>query len=226
MPKFELLVLTMPTREEYLHRLIRLITQQRVFRDHSFQLRVRMCDPAYTLGENRDMLIRSSEADYVAFFDDDDEPDPQYLELVMPLLDGVDMVGFNVQCYIDGAPLPKVTHHALKFGGWYEDETGFYRDISHINPMRRELALLEPMEGGHGEDERWARRMRARNVLKTEHVIDKVLYHYYFRTRKNMGKPCPECGSASTVLVEQGTHCNGCGVEFDQATPRKSCLWI
>lgn len=225
MTKLELLVLTMPTRQKYSHRLIQLFLGQRWNGYYKFHMRVRMCDPAYTLGENRDMLLRSSEGEYVAFFDDDDEPDPSYLETVMPLLDGVDYVGFNVQCYIDGTPLAKVTHHALKHGGWYEDETGVYRDVSHINPMRRELALLEPFEGGHGEDQRWADRMRARHVLKTEHVIDRVMYHYYFRTRKNMGKPCPRCQSTSTVLVETGTHCNGCGIEFDMTTLRKSCLW-
>ena len=192
MTKFELLVLTMPTRKEYLRQVIRLFTDQREYHAYSFNLRVRMCDPAYTLGENRDMLLRSSQSEYVAFFDDDDIPDPGYLESVMPCLNGVDYVGFDVQCYIDGTPLAKVTHHALKFGGWYEDESGFYRDISHINPMRRELALAEPLEGGHGEDVRWAERMRKRHILKTERVIPKVLYHYFFRTRKNIGNPCPE----------------------------------
>jgi hypothetical protein len=224
MPKLELLVLTMPSRSAFLSDLLASLEPQCF--GHSAGVLVRMCDPAFTLGENRDMLLRSSGAEYVCFVDDDDKISPQYVAQIMPHLDGVDYVGFDLQCYIDGTALPKVTHHALKYGNWYEDENGYYRDISHINPMRRELALLESFEGGNGEDERWAGRMRARQVLKTEHVIDKVLYRYYFRTRKNIGKPCPECRSTSTVLVETGTHCNGCGILFDPAALRKSCLWM
>lgn len=222
--KLQLLCLTMPTRMEFLKRLYKTLDRQLDHRDSS--VLIRMCDPAYTLGENRDMLRRASEGQYICFVDDDDLVPDDYVDTILPLLvRGVDYVGFDVQCYIDGKKLGKLTHHSLRYEGWYEDETGFYRDISHINPIRRDLALLEPMEGGHGEDVRWADRMRARNVLKTERYVGKVLYHYFFRTRKNMGKPCPKCGSTSTVLVGEGTACNGCGEEFDRHPEQKSCLW-
>jgi hypothetical protein len=222
--KLELLVLTMPSRVEFLRRLF-IALEPQMAGNQNVSLRVRTCDPKYTLGENRDMLRRSSEATYIAQLDDDDLPSTEYISTILPLLDGVDYVGFNIQCYVDGEPLPKLTRHSLRYKGWYEDETGFYRDISHINPMRRDLALLEPMEGGHGEDQRWADRMRARDVLRTEHYVDRVLYHYYFRTRKNMGKPCPKCGSTSTVLVGEGTVCNACSLSFDRHPEQKSCLW-
>jgi Glycosyl transferase family 2 len=223
--KFELLTLTMPTRKNYLSRLMQGFSVQRSGHRYDFAHRIRMCDPTYTLGENRDMLLRASQGEYVAWFDDDDWPNSHYLQEVMPLLDGVDYVGFDVQCYIDDIPMDRVTHHSLKYGGWYEDGTGFYRDISHINPMRRELALLEPFEGGHGEDVRWAERMRKRSVLKTEHTIERVMYHYYFRTKKNQAEPCSNCQSESTVLVEHGSWCNACGVLFEVHPVRKSCLW-
>jgi hypothetical protein len=223
--KWEILILTMPSRYEFLRHLMMCLAPQ-CAGNPIVSIRIRTCDPKYTLGENREMLRRASEAHYVSFCDDDDLVSTDYISSVLPpLLDGVDYVGFNVQCYIDGEPLEKVTRHSLRYEGWYEDETGYYRDISHINPIRRDLALLESMEGGHGEDVRWADRMRARGVLKTERYIDRVLYHYYFRTRKNMGKPCPKCGSTSTVLVGEGTACNGCGVEFDRHPEQKSCLW-
>jgi hypothetical protein len=223
--KLELLCLTMPSRVEFLRRLF-IALEPQMAGNPNVSIRVRTCDPKYTLGENRDMLRRASEAHYIAFMDDDDLPSTDYISSVLPpLLDGVDYVGFNVQCYIDGEPLKKVTRHSLRYEGWYEDETGYYRDISHINPIRRDLALLEAFEGGHGEDVRWADRMRARGVLKTERYIDRVLYHYYFRTRKNIGKPCPKCGSTSTVLVGEGTACNGCGTSFDRHPEQKSCLW-
>lgn len=223
--KFELLCLTMPSRKEFLNRLIENLSPQLRGRTN-VDMRIRMCDERYTLGENRDILLRLARSEYVAWVDDDDFVDPAYIETILPLLDGVDYVGFDLQCYIDGTALPHLTHHSLQFGNWYEDETGYYRDISHVNPIRRELALLEPFEGGHGEDKRWADRMRARGVLKTEHVISRVMYRYFFRSDKNRAEPCPECQSQSTVKVEIGSFCNCCGAEFNKGLVRKSCLWV
>jgi glycosyl transferase family 2 len=221
--KWDILILTMPSRKVYLKNLVKILDPQVNGRDVSYL--IRMCDPNYTLGENRDMLMRASDGHYVSFVDDDDGLPDDFVSTILPLLDGVDYVGFNLQCYIDGKPLDKVTRHSLQYKGWYEDETGYYRDISHVNPMRRSLALLEPFEGGHGEDQRWADRMRARDVLRTEHYLDCVMYRYYFRTRKNMGRPCPKCGSDSTVLLETETWCNGCANQFDPVPRRRSCLW-
>jgi hypothetical protein len=171
------------------------------------------------------MLRRASKAEYICFIDDDDAVPEDYVSTILPLLDGVDYVGFQVQCYIDGVPLSR-TYHSLKYYGWSEDDKAFYRDISHINPMRRELALLEPMEGGNGEDQRWADRMRKRGVLKTEHVINRVMYNYLFRTKKNQAGECPSCKSESTVIVEHGSWCNSCGILFNPVPKRKSCLWV
>jgi hypothetical protein len=222
--KWELLILTMPTRVEFLRRLL-ISLEPQCASNPEVSIRIRTCDPRYTLGENREMLRRSSEASYLSFVDDDDGVDPEFVSTILPLLDGIDYVGFDVQAYIDGKPLVKITHHSLRYDGWYETDEFYARDISHINPMRRDLVLLEAFEGGHGEDVRWADRMRARGVLKTERYIDRVLYHYYFRTRKNIGKPCPKCGSTSTVLVGEGTVCNACSLSFDRHPEQKSCLW-
>jgi hypothetical protein len=67
---------------------------------------------------------------------------------------------------------------------WSEDENGFYRDLSHLNPIRRELMKQVSLEGGFGEDRRWAKKMRKLEVVKTEHFIDEVMYRYYFRSKK------------------------------------------
>lgn len=220
--KWDILILTMPTRVQFLDELLAYLKPQCI--GYPVSVVVRMCDPNYTLGENREMLRRSSQADYISFIDDDDDVAPDYVSTIFPLLDGVDYIGFLLQCYIDGVALPKDTSHSLRYNCWSEDAFGFCRDISHLNPMRRELALLEPMEGGHGEDKRWSDRMRGK--VKTEHYIPRVLYHYYFNTKKNQGAPCPKCGSTSTVLVEIGTHCNGCSNLFSEHPIQKSCLWV
>ena len=87
--------------------------------------------------------------------------------------------------------------------------------------MRRELALKAPMWGGFGEDSRWAGDMRALGVVKTEHYVEDVMYHYLSRTDKKDGilpmtvtaGACPACRSTSTVRVSAGKMfvCNACG---------------
>lgn len=221
--KLDILVLTMPTRKEFLARLVCILQPQIDYKNASVLYRI--CDPKYTLGENRDMLRRCSQGEYIVFIDDDDVVPSDYVSTILPLLDGVDYIGYDVQCSIDGKMMP-VTHHSLQYAGWYEDENGFYRDISHINPMRRVLALLEPMEGGHGEDKRWADRMRARSVLKAEHYIPRVMYEYQFRSEKHYTETCPKCGSKSVVRLEFHNFCNRCSFTFGPIQEsRKSCLW-
>jgi hypothetical protein len=222
--KLEILVLTMETRKEFLARLLACLQPQLT---SEVKVTIRMCDPKYTLGENREMLRRASVGTYIAFIDDDDLVSPDYVATILPLLDGVDIVGFECKLFIDGTPEPKRDYHTIKAGSWYNTPDAFYRDISHLQPIRREIALASPMEGGHGEDGRWADRMRALGVVKTEHYIDKIMYFYEFRSNKNRGPNCPKCGRNVTVMVEAGVHCNGCGTLFDpRSITQKSCLWV
>ncbi len=223
--KLEILILTMPTREKYLARILDCLSPQIT---PEVKISIRMCDPKYTLGENREMMRRASIGEYIAFVDDDDIVACDYVKTILPLLDGVDIIGFECQVYVDGELDPHRDLHTITAGTWYNTDTTFYRDISHLSPIRRDLALAAPMEGGHGEDGRWADKMRALHILKTEHFIEgKIMYYYLFRNGKNRGPRCPHCGrNECTVMVEAGVHCNGCGIEFDpREVTQKSCLW-
>jgi hypothetical protein len=222
--KLEIMILTMNTREKYLARILDCLEPQLT---PEVKVTIRVCDPALTLGENREIMRQESVGEYIAFVDDDDIVPCYYVGTIMPLLDGVDIIGFECQLYVDGTLDTKRDFHTITAGSWYNTDTAYYRDISHLSPIRRELALLAPMEGGHGEDGRWADKMRALGVLKTEHYIDKIMYHYLFRNGKNRGAICPKCGRDCTVMVEIGTHCNNCGAIFNlRDAAQKSCLWI
>jgi hypothetical protein len=222
--KLEIMILTMKTREKYLARILDCLEPQLT---PEVKVSIRVCDPLYTLGENREMMRRASVGEYICFVDDDDCVACDFVKTILPLLDGVDIIGYECQLYTDGHLDPHRDFHTITAGSWYNTETAFYRDISHLSPIRRDLALLAPMEGGHGEDGRWADKMRALGVLKTEHYIDRVMYYYLFRNGKNRGAICPKCGRDSTVMVEVGTHCNACGEIFNlRDAEQKSCLWI
>lgn len=150
---------------------------------------IQECDGKSEVGDQRELMRKQSEGEYINFVDDDDLIAPNYVSSILPLLDGVDQVGFELEMY-SGQQKMEPVYHSLIHGNWINPSNGrvgvgkaFCRDISHLNPMRRELALLEPMSGGIGEDCRWAAAMRGK--VKTEHYIDTgPMYYYLWRPNK------------------------------------------
>lgn len=128
-------------------------------------------------------LLESSTAEYVSFVDDDDMVAEDYVQAIMEALkQNPDYVGFNVLYTVDGNPqLPAL--HSLKHGGWRSEADALYRDISHLNPIRRELALRSPWTGrdDHVCDAQWAAGLREQGCVKTEVYIPRDMYHYRWR---------------------------------------------
>lgn len=138
-------------------------------------------------GANRVEMMKQSQAEYTCFVDDDDLVAEDYVSQIFPLLDGVDYIGFQVQLYYGGPEsgikeLP--TFHSLRYPQWSSTNEGHYRDFSHLNPVKRILALqaADAMSKGDGnEDVLWADAMRGIGAAKTEHYVDKIMYNYYCR---------------------------------------------
>jgi hypothetical protein len=180
---WDLLILSQPSRIRFLWQLLEILKPQ--IHNTPVEVKIRQFNPAMSLGENREVMRREAKSDYISMLDDDDLITIDFVAKVLPLLDGVDQVSFDCQIYRNWTKLP-VAHHSLKYGHWYQDANGFYRDISHIaSVMRRDLALQAPMSGGIGEDWRWAMEIRNLGIVKTEHHLDEVLYHYIERHQKN-----------------------------------------
>lgn len=137
------------------------------------------------LGAVRQDLVEYSDAGYVSFIDDDDSVPEYHVERVIESIlnyyidhdKGVDYVGWRMQCYLDGQAL-KPTYHSLRYSGWFDDDNAYYRDVSHLNPIRRELALRADFRKGvPPEDVSWVDQMRPH--VKTEVYLDDVMYHYH-----------------------------------------------
>lgn len=185
--KWSILILTQPSRRELLKRLLAILLPQMTQFGHPLvELIINEFDAAKSLGANRQHLRESAKGEYLNFIDDDDLVALDYVPSVLPLLDGVDYIGFRLQQFTDGKKL-KPTFNSIRYQRWYDDDNGFYRDLSHVCPMRRELALLVPMTGNFGEDARWASELRELGVVKTEHFIDRVMYEYHYRSQKMDG---------------------------------------
>ena len=160
----------------------------------------------HSLGHIRQSLVEHARSIYVSFVDDDDRVPDYYVQQVRtaiheyaadhfeplspdfePTVPGVthqthlpDQVGWRMQHYSDGVP-SKPTYHSIKYRDWWDDERGYYRDVSHLNPIRRELALAHGdfRRGDPPEDVAWSDQMRGH--IKTEALVpdEYAMYHYH-----------------------------------------------
>jgi hypothetical protein len=190
--KWQIMILTKPERHEFLDQLLSCLEPQiknlGLKKSGDVDILIRADDweepPFLGVGGKRDIARLSATGDYINWFDDDDLPAPDYVSSIYPLLGEVDYIGFRLHVTINKRYIGPTTH-SLDCDGWTDDyrDPAHYRDISHLNPMRRELAMIKPFSGPIGEDHRWADSMRG--LVKTQKFIDKVLYYYFAREGKN-----------------------------------------
>lgn len=139
-------------------------------------------DGSPSLPKIRQAMVLGTETDYLSFADDDDLVSPDYVAEVMgALTTRPDYVGFQLQCYSDGAPTA-VAHHSLEFRRWRNLPGRYERDISHINPIRTALARKADftLAGRRAEDRAWADQIRQKRLLRSQVVIPRILYHYLY----------------------------------------------
>ena len=128
-----------------------------------------------SIGEIRQKLLEEATGEYVCFIDDDDWVPDWYCDEIFYAF-GKDYVGFEVELIDNDVKKPRV-FHSIRYGIWHEDANGYYRGVTHLNPIRRELAVLGNFgKQGLGEDEDWARTVSSH--VRTENYIDKIMYYY------------------------------------------------
>jgi hypothetical protein len=147
-------------------------------------------DGSPPLPKIRQSLVERAATEYVSFVDDDDLVSRDYVaEIVGALANRPDYVGFQVQCYSDGVPTG-VAYHSLEFKTWRNLTGRYERDISHLNPIKRSLALRADFSiarPGRPEDRAWVDQLRRARVLKTQVVVPRILYHYLYSTSRSAG---------------------------------------
>lgn len=182
MPTWSILVPTLGERRPLFERLMAGLLPQL----DPYAGRVRVVawhnDGSPPLPKIRQAMVLGAQTDYVSFVDDDDQVAPYYVaEVVKALETRPDYVGFQVQCYSDGAPTA-VAYHSLEFRRWRNLPTHYERDISHINPIRTAFARKADftLAGRRAEDRAWADQIRKRRLLKTQALIPRIMYHYLY----------------------------------------------
>lgn len=152
----------------------------------------------------RQRLTEASGAEYVCTLDDDDWPADDYVTAIMEALGRrPDYVGFRVDITWNGQPHRRAIHSLeLEWTAWGDGLTPgvvldydvpLLRNVTHLNPMRRDLALLADWTGS--TDEQWSDAIRKTGTVRTQVMIDRVMYHYRFCREDNFAtqrQPMPE----------------------------------
>lgn len=216
--KLSILIATMPSREEALADLLKWLGVDHTIVEwypHELGSLERRSDEAHgvevltyktppydkkdeglSYGGKRNVLMAAAKGDYVAFFDDDDQPHPKYIDRILTAIEQrPDVVGFKVACYgyANDCKSPEIMEPAdvsIRYNGWANDQNGFkyVRFPHHLAPTKREHAMAIGYRGHRGEDHDYSMRMQASGRLKTEVHIDEFLYIYRFNAKKKPGQ--------------------------------------
>lgn len=175
-PELSILIATQGRRNQRFQNLLKgLMRQVRPFKGQ-IEVIAYWNNGELPIGTIREYLIKEAGGEYVCFIDDDDAVPPYYCEEIMKAL-GEDYVGFKVKLFNDGVEKPPA-YHDLQYSVWYEDEHGYYRGVTHLNPIKKSLAQLGDYTlNGAGEDAMWAKTVTPH--VKTQNFIDKIMYFYY-----------------------------------------------
>jgi hypothetical protein len=139
-------------------------------------------DCKHTIGYYRQKMMEDARGEYISHIDDDDLIPKDFCDTIFPLLDGVDYIGFRVELNHKSLRFLPV-YHSLQYDRWIEDDTGYYRGVTHINPIKTEIALKGVFpEVENGEDYQWTvevHKYMANTPREfTEHFIDRPMYIY------------------------------------------------
>lgn len=171
-------ILSIPERANELERILSILKYQ--IADRSNYIEILVADQDGDVAEKRQWCLDNAQGEYICFVDDDDLVAHDYINSILPLLDGVDYIGFKQQYYFNGRK-GHVAYHSLRYDRAYGDTTGYHRPVSHLNPIRTQIARQGSFVTGPGEDlsedDRWASQVSP----SSEHFIDKTLYFYFDR---------------------------------------------
>lgn len=181
MPKLSILIATVGRRNDSLHRLLAQLMPQTEGKE--VEVIAYWNNGERSIGDIRQSLLEEATGEYTCFIDDDDMVPDYYIPEILSAL-GEDYVGFEVELFEKDKQMPRV-FHSIRYGVWHQDDTGYYRGITHLNPIKRELAIQGQFgKQGIGEDESWARSMMS--LAKTENYIDKIMYYYHHDADETM----------------------------------------
>jgi glycosyltransferase involved in cell wall biosynthesis len=135
-----------------------------------------------SIGVKRQLLLEKANTDYIVFFDSDDIAFDCYVQEIYKAIQwGFDCVGFEIKMTTNGEK-EQVCCHSLSYPEWTENVDGYdyVRNVTHFNPVKRELALQVGFEDiRFGEDFFYSNKLTP--LCKSEIRLYKKLFHYDYK---------------------------------------------
>lgn len=181
-PQLSILIPTLPNRINMLYRLLGILQPQ--LKEYKIEV---LLDSTrgITIGEKRNRMLDQAKGDYICYIDDDDSISGDYVDKVMQgIFKGVDCCSLNGLYRPDNAR-EQLFVHSIKYKDFYEEDGILVRCPNHLNVVKREHALACKFpDWDRSEDSQYAFRLRDAGLLKTEHVIEGVIYNYEYNSNK------------------------------------------
>lgn len=186
--KISILICSLASRKPLLDVLMAHLRKQIGDRTDQVELIAVSDNKEKTTGYKRQQLLQLAKGEYVVFIDDDDWVYDYYIdEMLKACESGADCFAINGIMTTDG-------QHEVK---WYlskdfknEDgrengKTIYLRHTNHITAVKRTIALAAGFpDKSNAEDKYYSDRL----VLRTQHVIERPMYHYRFSTQNKQYK--------------------------------------
>lgn len=184
---FSILICTMPEREGLLIDLMNELDKQIDCLGMWDDIEVIFDYSSKSIGAKRNELLDRAEGKYVAFIDDDDMVTPNYIDEILKGIEkDVDCISLRGIITWDGSN-PEIFEHSIKYKEWKTNSSGlikYERCPNHLNVIKRQIAeMFRFPDINHGEDRAWSEKILNSGLIRTEHFIDKVLYHYQYLTK-------------------------------------------
>ena len=185
----EILIPTLPERKEFLNGLVSTIFSQSNHGCFNSDIIISIDDRGEEIstGTKRNDLLSKATGDYVWFVDDDDIIMFRGLDTVYEACQtNADVIGINGIMTTNGM---NEVFWEIRLGHPYcatirDGKEIYLRHPNHITPMKREHAQkIKFPEITLGEDYAWACALKDSGLLKTQTVVDQLVYHYDFRTK-------------------------------------------
>ena len=181
--KWSILIPSLPARRSLRERVLGILEPQ-IAKYNDIELLVLEDNRSRKYGPKLQAMIDIAQGEYLNFIDDDDIISHNYVDLIYPLLDGVDCVGMTGEVSIDDGPWKKV-FYTKETKVWSEDAAGYHRNPQHLTPIKSEIVRQVPWVGHYGADQDWSTRLTKSNLIQTENFVDDVIYSYFAYTDKN-----------------------------------------
>ena len=177
---WEILIPTIPGRENKLQRLITNIheTRQAICPDIRIHISILFDNREQSVGLKRQLLIENSKGKYISFIDDDDDVTPAYFEDAADCIRG----GYHV-CRLRGQITPYTFTHSIDIPvtGMMAVDDVFVRPPNHLNIVMSDVAkFIKFANLKHGEDFDWSIRMSQAGFLTNEYQSDSSRIHYIY----------------------------------------------